>query len=312
MTDTYKKFLETFESPNMLKVVKSMQVIGDYNYSNCTQKEVEDVVLKLNPSSPRAVTTICSVFRQYAKFLNDDHLYFILENIDRNAIWESAKPKAKRKFISHAEFEDICHSIDMFEEFNAFYHQMLFRCLYEGIYNGDMSVIENLKASDIHGNIVTLRDNNGDTFDLEVSEKFARDLRELSMIEYWERRNRVKVSKMKMTGKYFDSCFKTVKRKDFSKYSYRYTYYRILRKISEDYLEFNLLPIQLYISGIMYRIILKLNEYDIKLEEAWSTHNRDKLVHNIIEAELKRCNYDISVNNFRELTKGHLEIFSDI
>ena len=156
-----------------------------------------------------------------------------------------------------------------------------------------------------------MRDDAGYSYDMEVSAEFAIDLKELSKINTWERKNRYGICKIKINGLYSDSCFKVENRKDSSEYAYRYTYYRILRKISKEYLEYNLLPLQLYISGIMYRIGLKLKEHNISLEDAFSDHNRDRLVGKIITDELLRCNCNTEVRNFREIVKGHLDVFNE-
>jgi hypothetical protein len=173
-----------------------------------------------------------------------------------------------------------------------------------------MSVIKNLRASDVHGNIVTLHEDNGHSYDIEVSEELSQSLKELGLIDVWERKNRYGVCQIKTNGLYSDSCFKVETRKGSVEYSYRFSYYRILRKISKDYLEYNLLPLQLYVSGMMYRIGLKLKENDISLEDAFADQNRDRLVSKIIAEELARCNCDTEVRNFRQIVKGHLDIFS--
>ncbi len=311
MNDNFKEFLETFDSPNTAKVIKSLQAIGDYDYSNCTLSDVERIILELKPNSLKAITTICYAMGLYAKYLGNDTLYSIVQEIDRNDIWLKAKPNAGKKFISNSDFQIVYHDIGMYEEFNAFYHHELFRCVYEGIYNDDLSVIKNLRASDINGNVVTLRTDNGDFYDLTISAELAENLRELGNIDTWERKNRSGIFRMKINGVHPDSCFKSENRKDSSEYSYRYSYYRILRKISKEYLEYNLLPLQLFISGIMYRIGLKLQEHNIDIEDAFADQNRDRLVNQIIANELMRCNYNVKVNNFREMVKGHLEIFQN-
>ena len=71
----------------------------------------------------------------------------------------------------------------------------------------------------------------------------------------------------------------------------------------------NLLPLQIYISGIMHRIGLKLNEQGIIIEDAFSEHNRDRRVGQIIADELLRCNCNMEVKNFRQMIKGHLDTF---
>lgn len=309
MSDHFKNFIESLEAPNTKKVVKSLQAIGDYDYSNCTIEELEKVIISMSPNSPRAIITICYILGLYARYLGDNRLYNLSQEIDRNALWLKIKPNATKKFISNSSFEEVYHDVGVYEDFNSFYYQTLFRCLYEGIYNDDMSVIKNLRASDVDGNEVTLREDNGHSYSLTISTVLANSLKELGIVDTWERKNRYGVCQIKTTGLYFDSCFKVENRKGSSEYSYRYTYYRILRKISKEYLEYNLLPLQIYVSGIMYRIGLKLSEHNISLEEAFADQNRDRLVSKIIAEELTRCNCDTEIRNFRQMVKGHLDVF---
>ena len=311
MSNDFNDFIETIKVPNTLKVINSLSAIGQYDYSNCTLVELEEIILNMKPNSPRSITTICYVLGLYAKYLEDDRLYNLIQEIDRVELWSKAKPNATKKFISHSKFEEVYHDIGIYEDFNQFYYQTLFKCLYEGIYNDDMSVIKNLRVSDINDNIVTLREDNGHSYNIEVSGEFASDLKELGNTNIWERRNRYGVVRIKTSGLYSDSCFKVESRKGSSEYAYRYSYYRLLRKISKEYLEYNLLPLQLYVSGIMYRIGLKLEEHGISIEDAFSDQNRDRLVGKIIADELARCNCGTEVRNFREIVKGHLDIFTE-
>lgn len=309
MGNDFKSFVDTFDSSNTIKVVKSLQALGEYDYKDCTPVDLEQIILKLKPNSPKAITTILYVLSLYAKYLKNDKLYYMAQDIDRKALWIMAKPNAPKKFISYSRFKEVYHDIGVYEEYNSFYQQTLFRCLYEGIYNDDMSVIKNLRSSDINGNVVTLKDDDGNFFDLEISTSLAEDLKKLGEVDIWERRNRYGTCKIKITGLHEDSCFKVESRRDSSEYSYRFTYYRILRKISKDYVEYSLLPLQLYVSGIMHRIKIKLEEHNITLEDAFSPKNKNKIVSKIISDELKRCNCDTEVRNFREIVSGHLEVF---
>lgn len=311
MSDDFKKFVETLEAPNTIKVVNSLQAIGQFNYSNCTQDDLEQIILSMKPNSPKAVITICYVIGLYARYLKDDRLYQMIQDIDKSVLWEKAKPNAPKKFISHNSFEKVYHDIGVYEDLNSFYYQTLFKCVYEGVYNDDMSVIKNLRASDVKGNIVTLKEDNGHSYDMEISEEFAIDLKELGKVDTWERKNRYGIFQMKIDGLHPDSCFKVENRKGSSEYAYRYSYYRILRKIAKEYLEYNLLPLQLYVSGMMYRIGLKLEEHNISLEDAFADQNRDRLVSKIISDELERCNCNTEVRNFRQIVKGHLESFDN-
>lgn len=311
MCDNFISFMESLESPNTRKLVKSLRALGQYDYSECTVDDLKRIILSLHPNSPKAIITICYVLRLYSRYIGDDNLYCTIQQIDQKSLWSMAKPNAEKKFISHTSFNEVYHDVGVYEDFNSFYKQTLFRCLYEGIYNDDMSVVKNLRASDVHGNIVTLREDNGHTYDLEISPLLASSLKELGSVDTWERRNRHGVCKIKTTGLYFDSCFKVENRKGSVEYAYRYSYYRLLRKIVTEYVEYNLLPLQIYVSGIMYRIRLKLQEQGISLEVAFAEQNRDRLVSQIISDELERCNCDTEIKNFRQIVKGHIDVFSN-
>lgn len=118
--------------------------------------------------------------------------------------------------------------------------------------------------------------------------------------------------RIKIKGLYPDSCFKVEHRKEDSKTTYSFSYYQKLRKIAKEYLEYNLLPLQTYISGIMYRIRLQLEKHNISLEDAFAYQSRDRLVGDIISQELKRCNYvNIKTGNFREIVNGYIEVFEE-
>lgn len=310
MSDTFKDFVETLKAPNTRKAINTLQALGEYDYTNCTLDDLEQIILSTKPNTPKAVITVCYVLSSYAKYLDNDHLYKMVQDIDRNAVWLKAKPNAAKRFISHSNFEEVYHDVGVYEELNSFYFQTLFKCVYEGIYNDDMSVIKNLRSSDVYNNVVTLHEDSGHSYDIEISSELSIDLKELGRIDTWERKNRYGVFQMQIDGLHPDSCFKVERRKDFSEYSYRFSYYRVLRKIAKEYLEYNLLPLQLYVSGIMYRIKLKLEEYNISLEDAFEDQNRDRIVGKIISDELARCNYNIEVKAFRQLVKGHLDVFS--
>lgn len=309
MNENFKTFINTFESANTAKVVKSLSKLGEFDYTNFTPVDLEQVVLRMNPNSQKDITTILYVLSLYAKYIGDKNLETIVHDADRSAIWLMAKPNANKKFISNTLFNTVYHDIGVYEEYNSFYYQTLFKCLYEGIYNDDLSVIKNLKSSDIKGNIVTLREDNGHSYELTISDSLSNDLCNLGEINVWERRNRYGTCRINIIGLYSDSCFKVENRRGSSAYSYRFTYYRMLRKISKDYVGYNLLPLQLYVSGIMYRIKLELDSHGITLEDAFSDNNKNRIVRNVISKELARCNNDTEVRNFREMVKGHVEIF---
>lgn len=311
MRDDYDKFVKTIDSPNTAKVVKSLKKIGEYDYSNCTPAMMEQIVLSMHPNSPKSITTIVYILSLYAKFLGNDNMYHMVKDINRNALWVIAKPGARKKFISYLQYRETFKDVELYEEYNSLYISALFRCIYEGIYSDDMSVIKNLRSSDVQGTFVTLRNDDGKTYDFGISESLAKDLKKLGAINTWSRNNRYGECKIKTTGLYKDSCFKVENRKGSAEYAYRYSYYRILRNVSKNYIGYGVLPLHLFVSGIMRDISVKLNERDIGIEDAFSAGNKNREVNKIIAFELTRRNYDTEVRNFREMVSGHLEIFID-
>ena len=286
------------------------------NIENYNPMELEQFVLDKKPSSPKEIITIVYVLSSYAKWLkenniiNNDNFYQIVQSLDKKILWKKAKPQAKKKFISHEQYKRVVKDIAMYEEFNALYYESLFSCIYHGIYNDDLSVIKNLKKSDINDDgVIMLHEDNGHSYKIKVPERLAKDLKQLADINVWERKNRFGVCKVDMRGAHSDSVFKIENRSTASNDSYRFTFYAKLRKIAKEYLEYTLLPLQLYTSGIMYRIKIELDKNGITLEDAFAQNSRNRMAHLIIQKELIRCNSGVEVGNFRELVKGHLDSF---
>ncbi len=311
-----ERFMESVEVPNTAKVVKFVLKDVDADIENYSPMELEQFVLDLKPSSPKTVITICYVLGMYAKWLqqeniiDNDNFYQIIQSLDKKMLWIKAKPNAKKKFISHDQYKRVIHDIALYEDFNSLYYELLFGCIYHGIYNDDLSVIKNLRSSDIDNNgTITLHEDNGHSYKLKVPEKFAADLKRLADINVWERRNRFGICKVDMRGMHPDSVFKIENRSTASNDSYKFTYYAKLRKIAKEYLEYSLLPLQLYTSGIMHRIKIELEKNNIPLKEAFADNSRNRMAHLIIQKELIRSNSAIEIGNFRELVKGHLDSF---
>lgn len=316
MSGKIDEFLEIQNKKNRVacNIFKKLRALGygdDFLDIYKDNSVIERIILDLQPTSVKSITTICSIIGTYAKFIGNNNAYQIIHSIDRNLLWEKAKPNAEPKYISHKLYLSVLHEIDMYEETNSLYYQTLFRVIYEGIYCEDMSVIANLKASDIHGNIIELHKDNGYSYKILLPDNLIENLKELAQLYKWERKNRYGIYKIEIAGRYPDSCFKIESRKDDSDTTYRFGYYNKLRYIRKKYLEDNnMLPSQLFISGIMYRICLELDKKNILIKDAFSSENRDRTVSNIIKKELSRCECDMPVRAFREQVAGHLEIFT--
>ena len=317
MNHYIQEYIYSIEVENSKKVAKHIfKRIGDVNIQNLSLIQLEQLILGAIPNSPKDIITIIYILSSYAKWLNEqgviknDNVYQILQSLDKKMLWKKASPNAKKKFISYKQYEQIIKDIATFEEYNALYFELLFSCIYNGIYNDDMSVLKNLRGSDIQGNgMIALKEDNGHIYKIKVSERLAKDLKQLSTINEWVRPNRYSLCHVEMKGVYLDSVFKVENRSTNSEDSYKFSYYSKLRKISKEYVGYSLLPLQLYASGIVHRIKMELDKNGITLEEAFSKNNRNRTAHMIIEKELIRSNSGIEIGNFRELIKGHLSSF---
>ena len=311
-----ERFINSIESPNSQKVAKFALKNIDGDIENYSQMEVEQIILERKPSSPKEIVTVCYILGSYSKWLKEqniidnDNLHQIVNSLDKKLLWSKAKPNAKKKFINYEEYQRVIKDIATYEEYNALYYELLFSCIWNGIYNDDLSVIKNLRSSNIGDDgVVLLEEDNGHTYKLKIPEKLASDLKQLASISTWQRPNRFGICNVDMRGAYPDSVFKIENRSTASNDSYRFTFYAKLRKISKEYLDHSLLPLQLYTSGIMHRIKIELNNNNIPLGEAFAQNSRNRMAHLIIQKELIRCNSSIELGNFRELVKGHLNLF---
>lgn len=317
MNENMERYISSVESLNSQKVIKHIfKKIDAEDIENYNLMQMEQLILNATPNSPKEIITIIYVLSSYLKYLQEqgiignDNAYQILQSLDKKLLWKKCKPQAKKKFISNEQYQVIIKDIATYEEYNALYYELIFSCIWYGIYSDDLSVIKNLRKSDINDNgIITLNEDNGHSYKLKVPEKLASDLKQLACINTWQRRNRFGVCNVDMRGLYSDSVFKIENRSTASNDSFRFTFYAKLRKIAKEYLEYSLLPLQLYASGIMYRIKVELEKNNISLEEAFANNSRNRTAHIIIEKELVRCNSGIEIGNFRELVKGHLDSF---
>lgn len=317
MNNYVQEYIDSIESDNSKKVTRHVfKRIDHINIENYNVIQLEQLVLGAKPNSPKDIITIIYILSSYAKWLQEkrivknDNMYQMLQSLDKKLLWKKASPYAKKKFISYQQYERIIKDIATFEEYNALYFELLFSCIYNGIYNQDMSVLKNLRRSDIQEDgMITLREDNSHVYKIKVSERLAKDLIQLSTIDEWIRPNRFSLCHVEMKGSYSDSVFKVENRSTNSEDSYKFSYYSKLRKISKEYVGYSLLPLQLYASGMVHRIKVELDKNKISLDEAFSKNSRNRTAHMIIEKELVRCNSGIEISNFRELVKGHLDSF---
>ena len=175
-------FINSIEVENTLKVVRHVLEGTDDNLEYYSKRRLEKFVLDKKPNSPKTISTICYVIGLYAKWLEKQNiaegvtLLEIIQSIDKKKLWKKAKPTARKKFVTYKDYCSVIKDIELYEEFNELYYRTLFRCIYEGIYSEDMSVIKNLRGSDVHGRTVTLHEDNGHIYKLAVSMQLASDI----------------------------------------------------------------------------------------------------------------------------------------
>ena len=314
-TKEFEKYVATHkQSPiSTQRTIKMLSPILDNNFADITIEQVENLIIDFAPTSQTYVLTVVSYFKAYAEFLNNIELYNILVDINKEALWQKIKPNCPAKYLSERMFYDVYNDIDRFEEHNTLYYKTLFWSIFEGIHSDNMDVLRNLRASDIDGNIVTLRRDNGYTYQIDIPRKLAEDLIELSKTNIWNRPNRSGVCSVAMTGLYFDSCFKVEKRatNNDNSNSFKQHIYKRIKKICEDYIGFKITASDLFISGLMFKVKKALEDNGFDFIEVFTQPRNNKgETHKIIDEIIKKYNYSgSSVAVLRTRIRGNADMF---
>lgn len=304
---------------NFFRKLKRKGYNDDFLLTYKDDVALENIVLSLYPNSEKNITMICYMLGAYAKYLYeqgclpDNSIYNKILNIDRKLLWDKAKPNAATKFLSHQKYLDLIKEVG-YEDLNATYYVALIRCIYEGIYSEDLSVLSNLRGSDINKEkkYITVNNSNGDRYNINIPSDLIVELEELSDSHEWERLNRYREYFIRIYGKHSDSCFKVENRnqEESDDSDYARAYRNRLRKALDEFGGLkSVRPKTIFVSGIMYRIRLKLEEQNISISDALSPHNRNHIVTQTIQDELDYCNYKISVGLFREMVNGAADVF---
>lgn len=310
MKESYKDFLDICPEATRKLAGTTYKQVGEYDYNDKSIADIEAVILSLKPQSETSIRDIKYVLSAYIEFLGDSSLAERVRKMNNSQLYSKAKTDAKQRFVSYSDYVELCKNINMHEDFNRVYYKSLVMSIYEGIYNDDLVVLKNLRASDVniaeccvtvHGKI------EDDVYTVPITKELADNLIELGKISTWERLNRYGTVSMPVTGIYPDSCFKLEMRVHGAEY-YN-CYYNRLRKIYTEYLGYSVSPARLYISGLMHRIATKLKERGFTLRDAFINNRRNIEVKAVIEAELKKSGNRIPIQNLRSLVRGNLDVF---
>lgn len=280
--------------------------------------DIIDLILSVSPTSYMMAESYLYTVKAYVSYIGDEKASQTLSKIKVGDIWnENTKPKDTKKFLSEQDFKELINEIEMKEDFNVDFYTAILQCIYEGIYIEDLSVLKNLRGSDIHGNIVTLREDNGSVYDLEISQQLADKLLKLSNTHIWNRRNRNSDGyEITIYGEYHDSCFKIEQRKEKGSAEqevqrYRKVYLAWISKITSKYIGNSVRPLYIYVSGIMCRIkhIFEDDNTGFDLRFAFVENPRFRMTGILIEKELERCHYNKPRYQLNKMVNGYIDVF---
>lgn len=314
----FEEYLKSIENENTRKLLQSSyRVIGDYEDSGKTLDDVKRIFYAAKVKTPQSARNFCTQFRSFARHIQDEGLLMMLDSFGTNEFLEislKVMELGAAKYFSHEKFKTAYHSINNSYVLNPFYTQTLFLCIYEGVYSRDFSVLINLRAADIHGNSITCRNGDGSSYRIDVSDKLAADLINLSTTHNWISRNRHGYCEKGLFGEYHDSCFKVEKREKKNrrnplKETYKTSYRNRIREIVSTEIGYDITAFDVYVSGIMHRISQKLHSQGISVCDAFSKNNRDMTTRRIIGDELQRSNYRGSISQFKQLVEGQEKLF---
>ena len=294
---------------------QKIQAICDFDkVMEISLEELSELLIQMHPTNKRNISYYLNVLRQYARFVENQRFIEISHGINVNEIWNkySNSSEKKQKYLSYSEFQSMIFNIQMENIMNVDYYITLLQSIYEGIYSDDFSALKNLRGQNIHKNIVIVRCDDIEPFELEISNELSDRLKELSALTRWERRNCSGEFTVKIEGDYPDSCFKVENRSNVTDRDYRDCYYRYIRKaVKITKLGFPLRAKSLYISGIIHRVKEQLENKGMTLEQTFAFRRKWGEDIDIVKNELERVHYPYEYREFAKLVTGYISDFQD-
>lgn len=276
--------------------------------------KLSELFIELHPINSKAISNYLNVLRKYAEYTNNQSFVDASKNINVNAIWNqySSSAEKTRRYISNSEFQSILFNLQMDDMMNVDYYVALLQAIYEGIYSDDLTALSNLRGTDIHDNVVVVRCDGKEPFELEISHDLAIKLKELSNLTSWERKNRCGEFSIVIEGSHPDTCFKVENRNNIANRGYRHCYYRYIRKATSTIgLDYQLKAKNLYISGIIYRAKKQIEEKGMDFKQTFAFKRRWGEDVNIVKKELERVHYPYPYAKFTALISGYIDDFQD-
>lgn len=291
---------------------------------NYNEDKFKELINYFKPTSlvelSNLIYRISKIIRIYSDKNNLGWNNDVLINIDKETLWFVLKEENDfKRYFNEIKYNSIIEHLnkDVLFDGNDLYYKTLFMAIYEGAYNKNLTELKNLRLSDldVKKNIVTLRDDNGNIRQLEISDDLKKNLIELSNINVWYKiqgRSHTPVGRY-IGGECSDSIFKVLayNNKDKAK-SYKEFYYRRLKTLCEEFLGYNTTPMQIFVSGIMNRVYKQMKELDANIEDLrTSKNNYTSMVKFLIRKECNRVNYNVNLHSFMRVLKSYADVFDD-
>lgn len=291
---------------------------------NYDAEQFKKILELLMPTSlvdlSNSIYRLNEVLKAYAISNEGEYTNTSLINIDKESFWFELKNRYElKRYFSDKQYRKIITELNKETLFdgNSLYYKTLFMAIYEGMYNKNLTEIKNLRLSDVNmeTNIVTLRDDELNVRTLQISDELKDNLVKTSEINVWYK----KVGRASLPtgqyigGQYDDSVFKILSynNRDIAK-SYKEFYYRRLKTICEEFLDYNTSPMQIYVSGIINRVYVRLKDMGVTLEDMRTEKNNFSMATKFfISRECSRVNYNVNMNNFMRVLRSYADIFDD-
>lgn len=307
--EIFIKYMEDF-APTHVAFYRTCADFFDQYGDNITEENICEYITKKKYTTFKGVRRLLTLISAYGKSVGDKEAVALAKNLDAKELWNKTTLPSNR-FVSYAQFQDIYNTLDSDYAINGLYYRTLFLAVYEGVYSGTFDVLANLRASDIHGNVLTLRTDNGHVYDFEVSQLLADNLRELSCVKEWAIQKGDVWCYLDMTSAYDDNCFKVCVRESLDKdisVSVRRKLRSLFCKTIIDFVHDKTChPYQFYVSGLLHRITPTLKAEGLTIKDALQAPYSQVAV-KILRDEMTRCNDLSDVMTLRLSVSGYLNI----
>lgn len=303
--------VHTFEL--VLKKIKTLGFSDEYIY-NFSTKKIYSILLGLdikNVNNFKAVCTPMSSFLKWCveeKYITQEQ-YEEFYNTDKRKLFMENK-KTDMSLVSYEEYMSIINDIELNDK-NSLYLSTMLMCVYEGIYSGKLYELIKMRREHIdeYTNSIRLFHKDGTNTTLKISPKLADNLIKLSNMNTWTRENKSGDYDIETVGMYDDSIFKIELRGEKNEESFKHCLYRRLRMIGKEYINKKVTPLDIFKSGILYRVDFMAKKDGIELKNYFKDTRTKKEIKLLLEKELKRVYYDMPAITFMTKVKDDIELF---